>query len=122
MKKLINVGTAIFLSIAMTSVAYARYSQIGSFIADGNIYSTSANASALVTFKEKVDATLTLYLEESSNGGVSYYLYETLDTKSGFGEGLSVQGNASGLDKDCEYRIKAEVVVDGGETEYKYLY
>ena len=83
MKKLINVGTAIFLSIAMTSVAYARYSQIGSFIADGNIYSTSANASALVTFKEKVDATLTLYLEESSNGGVSYYLYETLDTKSG---------------------------------------
>ena len=122
MKKIVSTGVAVMLSLAMISVSYARYSNIVSFTVTGKVNTTSVNGKASVYFEDAVESTLTIYLERSSNGGASYNTYRVLDEQSGKDYSLVAQGEASGLNPNYEYRIKAEVVVDGGETEYKYLY
>jgi hypothetical protein len=122
MKKNILCGMAIAMAISTATVSYARYSVISNFSVRGEVNKTDASANAYVSLREVTDATLTIYLEESTNNGASYHVYDILDSQSGYGIGLRAEGSASGLDEDYKYRIKAEVVVDGGETEYKYLY
>lgn len=125
MKKHISMGIAVACALAMTSVAYARYSVISSFSTTADISSTSVSADASVRFNESTDATLKLSLERSSNNGASYSKYRTLDTQSGKGYTLAADGRASGLSSAYDYRVKAEVFVydeDGNQIEYDFIY
>lgn len=122
MKKRIFGGMAVLLAIATTCVAYARYSMINSFYAEGDIYDDYAYAEVVASFKEMTDVTATLYLQKSTDNGKSYQTCEIIASKSDFQKMISLYGDTSDLNENYKYRIKAEVVVDGGETEYKYLY
>lgn len=122
MKKRILGTMAIAITLASISVAYARYSVITHLSINGDIFPTYANVYSSANFREYVDATLTVYIEESSNNGVSYHDYGILDSVSGYGRNLEISKTVNGLNKNCKYRMKAEVVVEGGETEVEYLY
>ena len=127
MKKLISVGLAVVMALAMTSIAFAvapRYNVIASFDTSGRVTSTSAYASTTAVFGESVDATVKLTLERSKDGS-SFSRYRTLASESKYGRMIGVEGEATGLSSSYEYRIKAEVFAyddNGNEIDYDYAY
>lgn len=127
MKKLISVGLAVVMALAMTSIAFAvapRYNVIASFSAGGEINSTSVSGEATALFRDPVDSTIKLTLERSKNGG-SFSRYRTLATESDTGYSIAAEASASGLSSSYEYRIKAEVFAyddNGNQIDYDYMY
>lgn len=56
MKRFIQVSLAILMVVAMTCVAYARYTNILRFKISGNIGSTSVSSTVNVQLNERLDS------------------------------------------------------------------
>ena len=125
MKRFIQVSLAILMVVAMTCVAYARYTNILRFKISGNVGSTSVSSTVSVTLNGNQNSLTEVILERSSDGGNSYYDYRTLESKSSTSATYSVYASKSGLSSAYDYRVKAELYVyddAGNEIEYDCTY